>query len=270
MTDETLHNAVTAICSRWHGNATTAVILGTGLGELADEVVADCTITYRDIPFFPRSTALAHKGRLVCGALAGRPVVMLQGRCHLYEGYRAHDLALPARVLCELGIRTLIVTNAAGGLNPQYAAGDVMAIDDHICLMGLSGLGSIDPSAPGRIARPSARLYDDSLIQRASQIARRGGFSLHRGVYIGVTGPSYETRAEYRAFRRLGGDCVGMSTVPEVLAAAACGMRVLGLSTVTNVARPDAPQTVSAEEVIQVAATARPRVRHIIHGVLAS
>jgi len=261
--------SLAAIRSRWSGQAPVAVILGTGLGELGEEVAADAIIPYREIPGLPRSTALAHKGRLICGTLGGRPIVMLQGRCHLYEGYWADELCLPVRVLCELGVHTLVITNAAGGLNPRYAVGDVMAIDDHICLMGLAGLVRQPAECHGRVVRTATRLYDEGLIRRATAIACAGGFHLQCGVYVGVTGPSYETRAEYRAFRRIGGDCVGMSTVPEALAAAGCGMRVLGLSTVTNVARPDAPEIVSAEEVIEVAASALPKVRHLIHGLLA-
>ena len=261
--------AVAAIRSRWAGEAALGVILGTGLGDLADEVTADTIIPYRDIPGFPRSTALAHKGRLVCGTLGGRPIVMLQGRCHLYEGYQAAELCLPVRVLRELGVQTLVATNAAGGLNPRYTVGDVMAIDDHICLMGLAGLAVPPAGCPERVVRTATRLYDEGLIRRATDLACTGGFRLQCGVYVGVSGPSYETRAEYRAFRRIGGDCVGMSTVPEVLTAAAFGLRVLGLSTVTNVARPDAPQIVSAEEVVEVAATALPKVRHLVHGLLA-
>jgi len=261
--------SLAAIRSRWSGQAPLAVILGTGLGELGDEVAADAIIPYREIPGFPRSTALAHKGRLICGTLSGRPIVMLQGRCHLYEGYRADILCLPVRVLCELGVQTLVITNAAGGLNLRFAVGDVMAIDDHICLMGLAGLVRQPAECQGRVVRTAARLYDEELIRRASAIACASGFQLQCGVYVGVTGPSYETRAEYRAFRRIGGDCVGMSTIPEALAAADCGLRVLGLSTITNVARPDAPQIVSAEEVVEVAATALPKVRQIVHGLMA-
>ncbi len=264
-----LRPPLAAIRERWTGEASLAVILGTGLGELADEVAADAVIPYRDLPGFPRSTALAHKGRLVCGMLGGRQVIMLQGRCHLYEGYAAGQLCLPVGVISALGVQTLVVTNAAGGLNPRYSVGDVMAIDDHICLMGLSALARPAPDCPNRIARSAVRLYDEGLICRATDIAGSHGFPLQCGVYVGVTGPNYETRAEYRAFRRLGGDCVGMSTVPEVLAAAGCGMRVLGLSTVTNVARPDAPQVVSAQEVADVAATALPKVRHIVQGLAA-
>ena len=268
MSSEPVHRALSSIRTHWAGEAATAVILGTGLGELADEVVADCVIPYHNVPGFPRSTALAHKGRLVCGMLCGRPIVMLQGRCHRYEGYSAAELCLPVLVLCELGVRTLVITNAAGGLDPQFSVGDVMAIDDHLCLMGLTGLAKLPDSFTPRTPRTQTRLYDEWLIGRASDIARAAGFGLQRGVYVGVTGPSYETRAEYRAFRRLGGDAVGMSTVPEVLAAASCGMRVLGLSTITNVARPDAPKIVSAQEVVDVATAALPKVRAIVRGIV--
>jgi len=256
--------AVKAIRRHWSCPATSAVILGTGLGELADEIAAAATIAYCDIPGFPRSTALAHRGRLVCGELGGTPMIMMQGRCHLYEGYNLDDLTFPVRVLAALGITTLVVTNAAGGLNPNFAAGDVMLIDDHINLMWLAGTIPLDPSAYGRITRPEAALYDRELAAVAIRTARSHGFSLHRGTYVAVTGPSYETRAEYRAFRRIGGDCVGMSTVPEVLVAAGCGLRVLGLSTITNVACPDAPKRVTAEEVVEVAAIARPRIAAIL------
>jgi purine-nucleoside phosphorylase len=261
--------AVSSIRSRWTCDAKTAVVLGTGLGELAEEVAANAVILYREIPGFPHSTALAHKGRLVCGSLNGTPVVMLQGRCHLYEGYAIDDLALPVRTLAALGIRTLIVTNAAGGLNPGYAIGDVMLIDDHINLMGLASVSPLCSATFGRFPRRHS-LYDRELAAVASAIARRSDFALHRGVYVGVRGPSYETRAEYRAFRRIGGDCVGMSMIPEVLAAAACGINVLALSTVTNIACPDALKRVSAQEVVEVAAIARPKVRTILWRMLAA
>jgi purine-nucleoside phosphorylase len=268
----TTADRVAAACEaiRRHGScpATTAVILGTGHGDLADEITASTTIAYRDIPGFPSSTALAHKGCLVCGDLCGAPVIMLQGRCHLYEGYSHGDLTFPVRVLAALGIKTLIVTNAAGGLNPDFSTGDVMLIDDHVNLMGLAGTLLLDPAALGRVTRPALRLYDRELAALAVRTARQHDFPLQRGTYIGVTGPSYETRAEYRAFRRLGGDCVGMSTVPEVLAAAACGLRILGLSTVTNVACPDAPKVVTAAEVVEVAAIALPRVRAIVQAAV--
>jgi purine-nucleoside phosphorylase len=266
--EDTVARAVAEIRRRWKGDARTAVILGSGLGDLADEVAAEAIISYREIPGFPHSTALAHKGRLVCGTLAGRQVVMMHGRCHLYEGYGLDRVTLPARVLCALGIEQLVVTNAAGGVNPSFTVGDVMLIEDHINLMWVGGTLPLDPAAPGRTSRPRARLYDEQLASEALAIARREDFVLQRGVYVALTGPSYETRAEYRAFRRLAGDCVGMSTVPEVLVAAAAGVRVLGLSTVTNVARPDAPQKVSADEVVEVGKLALPKVRAIVKGIL--
>lgn len=259
--------AVSAIRRHWSCPATTAVILGTGLGELADELTASATLSYREIPGFPRSTALAHKGRLVCGELSGKSIIMMQGRCHFYEGYPVDDLTLPVRVLAALGVTTLIVTNAAGGLNPDYSIGDVMRIDDHINLMPLDKRLTCPNEIAGQ-ARCLSYVYDRRLAAEAAAAARRHDFPLQSGVYIAVSGPSYETRAEYRAYRRLGGDCVGMSTVPEVLAAAACGLRVLGLSTVSNVACPDAPIVVSAEEVVEVARIARPRVRAIVQGIV--
>jgi len=252
--------AASFIRRHWACEAKTAVILGTGLGELAENLPAATTIAYGDISGFPRSTALAHKGRLVCGELTGTPVIMMQGRCHLYEGYSFDELTLPVRVLAALGVQTLIITNAAGGLNQRYGTGEVMLIDDHINLMGCWCGGA---------GRSCALLYDVGLADLAAATARHHDFVLHRGVYVGVTGPTYETRAEYRAFRRIGGDCVGMSTVPEVLAAATCGLHVLGLSTVTNVACPDAPKTVTAEEVVEIAAIARPRVQQIIAAAVA-
>jgi purine-nucleoside phosphorylase len=260
--------AAEAIRRQWSCPAETAVILGTGLGDLADEMSAAATIHYGDIPGFPRSTALAHKGRLVCGELRGVSVMMMQGRCHPYEGYACDELTFPVRVLAALGVKTLVVTNAAGGLNPDFVIGDVMLIEDHINLMWLAGTSRPDAALPGRMPRPLVRLYDRQLAAAAVAAARHHDFPLQRGVYIGVTGPCYETRAEYRAFRRLGGDCVGMSTLPEVLTAATLGVRVLGFSTVTNVACPDAPKIVSAEEVVEVARVALPRVRMLLRTII--
>lgn len=268
-TADRIATAAKMIREHWPCEAKTAVILGTGLGELADEIDPQAVISYDDIPGFTRSTALAHKGRLVGGELHDQPVIFLQGRCHLYEGYSPADVCFPVRVLAALGIQTLVVTNAAGGLNPDYVIGDVMQIDDHIDLLFRPGAIPA-PSTAGRIVRPSARLYDRELAAIAQAAARLHGFPLRQGVYVAVSGPCYETRAEYRAFRRLGADCVGMSTVPEVLAAASAGVRVLGLSTVTNVACPDAPKKVSAEEVVAVATIARPRIRTLLEAVMAA
>ena len=262
--------AADVVRGRWTRQAEVGIILGTGLGDLASEIDADISIPYREIPNFPRSTALAHKGQLVCGRLASVPVLAMQGRSHLYEGYQFDDLMLPVRMLCQLGVKVLIVSNAAGGVNPRYAVGDVMLIDDHINLMGRPAT-RIPADAPHPLVAAARHgFYDERLLQRALSVAQRADFQCHRGVYVGVTGPSYETRAEYRLFRRIGGDCVGMSTIPEVLAATECGLRVLAISTVTNVARPDAPQVVSAEDVVHVAQEVQPKVRQIVLGILGS
>jgi purine-nucleoside phosphorylase len=268
--NQKLQDALAVVRSRWSGTPQVAIILGTGLGDLADEIAAEVVIPYRDIPHLPHSTALAHKGNLICGKLDGVPVVVMQGRCHLYEGYDVDEATLAVRVMHGLGAQTLIVSNAAGGVNPQFATGDVMLIEDHIQLMFLRGLASFRPGQTDRMPRVSARLYDPGLIEIGLQVARERGFVCQRGVYVAVTGPSYETRAEYRMFRKLG-DVVGMSTVPEVLVAAECGMRVFGISTVTNIARPDspAPDEIDAEHVVQVAQHVQPKVRALVRGLLA-
>jgi purine-nucleoside phosphorylase len=265
-----LRDALATVSGRWQGMPTVAIILGTGLGDLADEIEAEAVIPYRDIPHFPHSTALAHKGNLICGRLDGVPVVVMQGRCHLYEGYGAEQATLGVRVMHGLGAKTLIVSNAAGGINPQFLVGDVMLIEDHIQLMFLPGLASFKAGQTDRTPRPRSRLYDPELLETGLQIARQHGFPCQRGVYVAVTGPTYETRAEYRMFRRIGGDCVGMSTVPEVLVAAECGMRIVGVSTITNVARPDlpAPDEVDAEDVVHVAQEVQPKVRALVRGLL--
>ena len=266
--DARVAEAVADIRERYADTPEVGLILGTGLGELADEIEADAIIPYGEIRHFPRSTAVAHKGQLVCGRLAGAPVVAMQGRCHLYEGHKVADVTLPVRAMHGLGIRTLIVSNAAGGMNPKFKTGDLMLIDDHINLMFAVADQPAGTAQAGRIPRPAPRLYDLELIEQASAIARRANFVAHRGVYVGVTGPTYETRAEYRTFRRNGGDCVGMSTVPEVYAAAACGLRVLGISTITNVAKPDVQSIVSSDDVVNVAHQVQPKLRAIVLGLL--
>lgn len=275
-TDPRVGAAVGAIRRRWRGAPQAALVLGTGLGGLAELIDAEAVIPYREIPGFPQSTALAHKGQLVCGVLAGATVVTMQGRCHLYEGYCFDELIFATRVAAALGALQLIVSNAAGGLNPRFAAGDVMLIDDHMNLM-FQRL-PLEGSEP-RVTRdcgdrvglvPAVRhYYCRELIENVLALARRENIVLQRGVYVGVSGPNYETRAEYRMFRKLGGDAVGMSTIPEVLAAANCGMRVLGFSAITNIARPDAPREVDAQEVVDVATCAAPKIQRLLLGLLA-
>ena len=278
MTSTLLREAVAAIAPRLAQRPRVGLILGTGLGELAREVNVQAEVPYAAIPHFPRSTAMAHRGVLLAGTMAEVPLIVMAGRCHLYEGYSPETIAFPVQVLHALGIELLIITNAAGGLHPRFAMGDVMAIDDHINLMfpcGTSGKGDcrlLIADCRSAADRPAIcnRLYDGALIEQSMVIARQRGIALHRGVYVGVAGPNYETRAEYRAFRRLGGDVVGMSTIPEVLGAAALGVKVLALSTVTNVARPDAPQVVTPQEVVAMAARAEPKVRAIVSGIVGS
>ena len=263
--------AAGAIDARFGVRPQVGLILGTGLGNLIADMEVRAAIAYREIPHFPCSTAMAHRGELVCGTLAGASVLAMAGRCHLYEGYTRFEVTLPVRVMHALGIELLIVTNAAGGLNPGYAMEDVMALVDHIDLMSASR--AFEPRPLERevaAARPrQASCYDPGLIERAGEIARQADFTLRRGVYVGVTGPNYETRAEYRAFRRIGGDVVGMSTVPEARCAAELGVPVLALSTVTNIARPDAPQVVTSAEVVENAGHAEPKIRRIASGIIA-
>lgn len=261
--------SLTAIRAHWSGSPRVGIILGTGLGELADQIDAEAIIDYRDIPHFGKSTALAHKGRLVCGKLCGVPVVAMQGRVHLYEGYSPQQVVMPVYVMKALGATTLIVTNANGGLNPKFRTGDVVVMDDHINLMFRNPLIGPNDDNIGPRFPDMCSPYDPALIDAALAIARRENFNAYRGVYAAMTGPSYETRAEYRMLRKLGADCVGMSTVPEAIAAVHCGMRVLGLSIVTNVARPDVFEKIDAEEVLHDAAQAGAKVQAIIRGVLA-
>ncbi len=257
--------AVRCFCDR---RPRVGLILGTGLGSLADHIETEAVIPYEDVPHMPKSTALAHQGQFVCGAFAGTDVIAMQGRCHLYEGYSVDQIALPVRVMRELGAKLLIVSNASGGLNPQYATGDIMVIDDHIDLMWRHSPQDENSLQFDRPPRRASSLYNEALIEQALAIARREDFVAHRGVYVAVTGPNYETRAEYRFFRRIGGDAVGMSTVPEVNAAVACGLDVLALSVITNVARPDSADTVSAEEVVDAATMAEPQLRAIVSAIL--
>jgi purine-nucleoside phosphorylase len=252
---------------RWPVRPRCGIILGTGLGQLASHIECAVDVPYQELPGFPRSTATGHRGRLLCGHFAGQPVIAFDGRFHLYEGYTAEQITLPIHVLRQLGGELLIVSNASGGLRPNFRSADVLAIADHIDLMGqrTAGLGGV-ALLPSRRGGPL--LYDAAFIEQALAISRQSGFPCHRGVYVGVLGPNFETRAEYRFLRRMGGDAVGMSTIPEVLAAAGCGLRVLGLSTITNIARPDAPARVDAQHVVDLAATAEPRVRAIVQGIL--
>ncbi|MEX2172092.1 MAG: purine-nucleoside phosphorylase [Pirellulales bacterium] len=263
-----VNEAASVIAKKWPTRPRVGLVLGSGLGELADRIECEAEFAYSELPHFPRSTAVGHRGRLVCGNWLGVPVVAMQGRFHLYEGYSAQQVAFPVRVMQRLGIETLVLTNAAGGLNPGYERGDVMVIDDHVNLMFRNPLVGVNDDELGPRFPDMSAPYNPKLVFTALSVARRNDFTCHRGVYVGMLGPTYETRAEYRLARQLGGDAVGMSTVPEVIAARHGGLRVLGISTITNVCSPDSIGVTTAEDVIAVAATAAEKVRLLIEGAL--
>lgn len=261
--------AVNVIRQSWPGPARAGMILGTGLGGLAEQIETQATLNYDKIPFFPRSTSISHTGNLVCGRLEGVPIVAMEGRFHAYEGYSHQQLTFPIRVMKALGADMLIASNACGGLNPQYRLGDIVVMEDHINLMnGNPLIGENDDSLGQRFPDMSAP-YTPELIERALEIARQANFAAHRGVYVAVTGPNLETRAEYRFLRTIGADVVGMSTVPEVLVAVHAGMRVLGLSVITDMCLPDALTPCNVEEILSVAAEAEPKLRQLVRGILA-
>ncbi|MEO8287308.1 MAG: purine-nucleoside phosphorylase [Chloroflexota bacterium] len=247
------------------------IILGSGLGALADEVEAVATIPYSDIPGFVQSSVIGHVGRLVLGTLNGTRVLVMQGRLHYYEGYTLQQTTFPVRVMRALGAHTLVVTNAAGGLNPDFQAGDLMLIDDHINMLGWGGqnplIGPNDPELGPRFPAMNPA-YDPDLVASAEEAAALCNISVRKGVYIVLAGPNYETRAELRTLRQLGADAVGMSTVPEVLVARHAGMKVLGISNITNMALADSDEPVNHEEVLQVAEASRPRFVRLMQEIV--
>ncbi len=267
---ERVAEAAAAIRSRFATRPDAAIILGTGLGRLAHEIETVATIEYADIPGFPLSTVESHAGRLLCGRLGGRTVVAMQGRFHRYEGYTLQQVTFPVRVLRSLGAGTLMVSNACGGLDPAWSAGDLMLITDHINLLGDNPLiGPNDDELGPRFPDMSAA-YDAALADLARAAAKREGIELREGVYVAVTGPTLETRAEYRMLRRLGADAVGMSTVPEVIVAVHAGMRVLGVSIITDECVPETLEPATLEKIVAVANRAEPKLTKLVRGVLES
>lgn len=263
-------DAVARIRQDWKGSAKAGIILGTGLGGLVDQMTVEAAIDYEQIPHFPRSTAISHRGRLVCGTLGGVPVAAMEGRFHAYEGYPLQSITLPVRVMKALGAELLVVSNASGGMNPYYSAGDIVVIDDHVNLMGANPLVGINDERLGPRFPDMSQPYDRGLSDRALEIARRADIVAHRGVFVAVLGPNLETRAEYRFLRLIGADIVGMSTVPEVIVAAHCGLRVLGLSIVTDMCLPDCLEPANIAKIIATANGAEPKLRTIVTGVLAA
>lgn len=246
----------------------TAVILGSGLGGLAATLEGAQTVSYSALPGFPTATAVGHSGCLVCGRLAGISLLLLAGRTHVYEGTPASRITLPLRVLQRLGVQNLIVTNAAGGLHPDLAVGDVVILRDYLNLMFVNPLVGLSEECWGPRFLDQCGPFDAEMSQWALEAARAQRVPAQYGVYAAVTGPNYETRAEQRMYRRLGADVIGMSTVPEVLTAAQLGLRVLGLSTVTNCCRPDAPEPTTGAAVVHAAGAAAERTLAIIRDVI--
>jgi purine-nucleoside phosphorylase len=260
--------AAQVVRAKWSGQPTVGIVLGTGLGALAEEIQAEVSIPYTDLPHFPKSTVTSHKGQLVCGTLAGQTVIAMEGRFHLYEGYTAAQVTFPIRVMKELGCQYLIVSNAAGGLNSLHHKGDLVVIDDHINLMGVNPLLGPNDDRLGPRFPDMIEPYDRALQNLALKAAMEENVTAHRGVYVGVLGPNLETRAEYRYLRTIGADVVGMSTVPEVIVAVHAGLRVLGFSIVTDLCLPDALEPVKLEEILAVARTAEGKLRTIVNRVL--
>lgn len=244
------------------------LILGTGLGQLADELDTSHVISYSDIPHFPVSTVESHAGKLIFGRLGGKEVVAMQGRFHYYEGYTMQQIAFPVRVAKAIGAQTLLVSNACGGLNTNFRRGDIMLIKDHINFLGDNPLIGPNDDELGPRFPDMSEPYTERLVELAENVALENSIKMHQGVYLAVTGPMLETKAEYRYMRQLGADVVGMSTVPEVISAVHMGMDVLGISVITDECFPDALEPVDIEDVLAAAAMAEPKMTQVIINVL--
>ena len=265
---EAIETAATAVRAHSAHAPEVAIVLGTGLGGLAAEIDVETSVAYEQIPGFPHSTVESHAGRLLFGTLGGKRVVAMQGRLHRYEGYSLQQVTFPIRVLRALGAGTLVVSNACGGMNPYWQAGDLMLIADHINFLGDNPLiGANDDRLGARFPDMSAP-YDASLRSLARDVAAEQRTVLREGVYVAVAGPNLETRAEYRMLRAIGADVVGMSTVPEVIVALHGGMRVLGLSIITDMCLPDALEPADLPTIIATASRAEPKLTALVRGVI--
>ena len=271
MTDSRLQRideAVEHVRRRVDWSPEVGLVLGTGLGALIRDIEVEDTIEYEEIPHFPVSTVESHSGRLVFGSLEGRPVMAMQGRFHYYEGYSMEQVTFPIRVMQRMGVETIVVSNACGGMNPGYRRGDLMRIDDHINLIGDNPLRGPNIDELGPRFPDMSEPYDRGLGALADRVALEAEIRLHVGVYVAVAGPNLETRAEYRFLRFIGADVVGMSTVPEVIVARHAGMRVLGISIVTDECFPDSLEAVDVETIIRVAGEAEPRMTRVIRDTI--
>jgi purine-nucleoside phosphorylase len=255
--------------SRWKGQPKVGVILGTGLGGLAEEIQNAVKVPYEEIPHFPVATVESHAGRLVCGTLSGKAVMAMEGRFHFYEGYTLKQITFPVRVMKAMGCDTLIVSNACGGMNPQWAKGDIMLIEDHINLLNDNPLIGKNDDRLGPRFPDMCHPYDEKLIELAQRIALEEKIQVHKGVFVAVPGPNLETRAEYRFLRGIGADVVGMSTVPEVIVGVHASMRILGLSVITDMCLPDALEPASVPDIIATANAAEKKLRVLVRRVVA-
>ncbi len=265
-----IQETAAVIRSRWPGKPRIGIILGTGLGGLAEEIVKDAVFSYEELPGFPHSTVISHTGQLLCGSLAGKTVAAMEGRIHAYEGYSLKQITFPVRVMRALGCEILIASNACGGMNPQYAKGDLMLIEDHINLMGDNPLIGKNDDRLGPRFPDMCYAYDRELLALAQRIALEERIVCHKGVYVAVPGPNLETRAEYRFLRGIGADVVGMSTVPEVIVAVHCGLRSLGISVITDMCLPDALAPASIADILATANTAEKKLRVLARRVVES
>ena len=265
---ERVEGAAAVVRGRTRLQPEVGIILGTGLGGLADEISTDTAIPYQDLPGFPLSTVESHAGRLLLGRLGTRPIVAMQGRFHRYEGYSLGEVTFPVRVMHALGARTLIVSNACGGMHPLWLPGDLVLLSDHINLLGDNPLIGFNDERLGPRFPDMSAPYDPELRSIARAVALDLGIVLREGVYVAVPGPNLETRAEYRMLRTIGADVVGMSTVPEVIVAAHAGMRTVGISIITDQCLPDALEPANLERIIETARRAEPALTRLITGLV--
>lgn len=261
---EGFFESVDFIREKYSGTPELGIILGTGLGGLVREICSPLELSYRDIPHFPVSTVETHAGKLIFGQLAGKETVVMQGRFHFYEGYSMQQIVYPVRIMKLLGIKTLFISNVAGGINTRYRKGDMMILDDHINMQSANPLTGKNLDVFGPRFPDMCQPYASRLIDKAWEIAHEESVRIHKGVYAAVNGPNLETRAEYRFLGKIGADAVGMSTVPEVIAAKHAGLEVFAISLITDECDPDYLQPVSVSEIIEVASASEPKLTRIL------
>jgi len=267
---ELINQTADFIAERLKTKPTVGIILGSGLGLMAKDVVVDQEIPYADIPNFPKSTVEGHAGKLIFGTLGGKTVMMMAGRFHYYEGYDMQEVTFPVRVMKALGVETLLVSNAAGGMNPAFKVGDIMFINDHINQFPEHPLRGKNDERLGTRFPDMSEPYNLGLLSKARNIAQKSGIPVQEGVYVGLQGPTFETRAEYHWLHVIGGDAVGMSTVPEVIVAIHGGMKVFAASIITDLGIRDELNVITHEEVLQAANIAAPKLAAIFAGVIRS